>query len=162
MVHTLAELLAAAPLAALDGPPLTERDLVGRTVLFVNVASRCGLTPQYAGLVKLVEEVRDDEGFRCVGVPCNQFGAQEPGSAAEIRTFCSTTYGVDFPLLAKQDVNGPDRSPLYRWLVGDGPDIEWNFAKFVVGREGRVLQRFAPTVRPEDPALREVILADRR
>ncbi|TNE87599.1 MAG: glutathione peroxidase [Deltaproteobacteria bacterium] len=146
-------------LTALDGSPFAT-DLTGKVVLFVNVASRCGLTPQYNGLQALAEEKRDD-GLVIVGVPCNQFGAQEPGSADEIATFCSVTYGVDFPLLEKQDVNGAGRSPLYQWLVGSeaggGKDIEWNFGKFLVGKDGAVLERFAPTVPPEDPSLRSAI-----
>jgi glutathione peroxidase-family protein len=142
----------------LDGDSLPTGLLDGHPLLIVNVASRCGLTPQYEGLVEL-SRAYAERGLVVVGVPCNQFGRQEPGTPKEIRTFCSTTYGVDFPLLAKQDVNGPGRSALYRHLVGDGPDIEWNFAKFLVGADGAVLQRFAPTVKPSDPALRDALEA---
>lgn len=142
----------------LDGEPLVADALTGKALLFVNVASRCGLTPQYTGLVALHGELGGD-GFAVVGVPCNQFGAQEPGTPGEIRTFCATKYGVDFPLLEKQDVNGPGRSALYQHLVGDGPAIEWNFAKFLVGADGTVLKRFSPQTPPEDALLR-VAIAD--
>jgi glutathione peroxidase len=114
------------------------------------------LTPQYQALQALYD-AHKDQGLVVIGVPCNQFAGQEPGDAEQIASFCSATYGVTFPLLEKQDVNGPDRSALYRWLVespaGGGADIEWNFAKFVVDRDGRVVARFAPTVAPDAPAL---------
>jgi glutathione peroxidase-family protein len=139
----------AMNLTALDGTPLDPSTWRDRPVLVVNVASRCGLTPQYTDLVALKAELAD--AATVLGVPCNQFGAQEPGTADEIQSFCSMTYGVDFPLLAKQAVNGADRSPLYQHLVGDGADIEWNFGKFVVGVDGAVKARFAPTVTPRDP-----------
>ncbi|MBM4376645.1 MAG: glutathione peroxidase [Deltaproteobacteria bacterium] len=146
--------LAEVALERLDGSKLALSELEGKVVLFVNVASRCGLTPQYAALTK-VQTTYGDRGLLVVGVPCNQFLGQEPGSAEEIATFCSTTYGVDFPLLAKQEVNGAGRSPLYQWLVGSeaggGADISWNFEKFLVGRDGRVRARFAPTVKPDSP-----------
>lgn len=145
--------------ARLDGTPLPASELAGKVVLFVNVASRCGLTPQYEGLVELYNRFRD-RGFLVVGAPCNQFLGQEPGSAAEIAQFCSATYGVDFPLLEKQDVNGAKRSPLYQWLIassaGGGSDIAWNFEKFLVGRDGAVVKRFSPKVTPESP---EVVAA---
>lgn len=154
-------MLGDLTLTALDGSPLAT-DLSGKVVLFVNVASQCGLTPQYTGLQALAEEARDD-GLVVVGVPCNQFAGQEPGTSEEIATFCAVTYGVDFPLLEKQDVNGPGRSPLYAWLIdsgaGGGTDIEWNFGKFLVGRDGEVLRRFSPTVTPEDAELRSAIAA---
>ncbi len=134
-------------LTALNGDPLAKDVLDGKVVLFVNVASRCGLTPQYEGLQKLYD-AKKDAGLVIVGVPCNQFAGQEPGDADQIATFCERNYGVTFPLLAKQKVNGPKRSALYTFLVGDGPDIEWNFGKFLVGRDGQVLQRFAPNVEP--------------
>lgn len=142
----------------LDGEPVADAALAGKALLFVNVASRCGLTPQYTGLVALHGELGGD-GFAVVGVPCNQFGAQEPGTAEEIRTFCATKYGVEFPLLEKQDVNGAGRSALYTHLIGDGPAIEWNFAKFLVARDGTVLKRFSPQTTPEDALLR-VAIAD--
>ena len=148
--------LDAIPLRGLDGQELPQSEIAGKVVLFVNVASRCGLTPQYEGLVQLYHRLRD-RGFVIVGAPCNQFLGQEPGSAEQIATFCSTTYGVDFPLLEKQDVNGAQRSPLYQYLIGSpagkGEDINWNFEKFVVGRDGKVLARFAPTVKPDAPEL---------
>ena len=135
-------------------------DLKGKVVLAVNVASRCGLTPQYTGLEELHEELAG-EGFSVVGFPCNQFGAQEPGSEQEIQAFCSTTYGVTFPMSAKLEVNGPGRHPLYAWLTdpknGYPGDIEWNFEKFLVGRDGRLLKRYAPTVKPRDHGLMQDI-----
>ena len=141
-------------LTRLDGSAFPKSELADRAVLFVNVASRCGLTPQYTGLVELHGKY---DGLTVVGVPCNQFGAQEPGSPDEIATFCSVTYGVDFPLLEKQDVNGDTRSPLYRWLVdsepGQGKDIAWNFGKFLVGRDGEVRARFEPTSGTPDDAV---------
>jgi glutathione peroxidase len=143
-------------LVRLDGSPLPPAQLDGKTLLIVNVASRCGLTPQYQALQALYQ-AHHEAGLVVVGVPCNQFAGQEPGSPDEIAAFCRTTYGVTFPLLEKQDVNGSQRSPLYRWLVdsqaGGGEDIEWNFAKFVVGPDGGVRARFAPTVAPDDPAV---------
>jgi glutathione peroxidase len=141
--------LSDLELTALDGSPFDVGSLEGKVVLFVNVASRCGLTPQYTELVAL-HGAHDD--LIVVGVPCNQFLGQEPGSAEEIAQFCSVTYGVDFPLLAKQDVNGAKRSPLYQWLIGSeaggGDDISWNFEKFLVGRDGTVLARFSPRTTP--------------
>ena len=146
-------------LTALDGSPLST-PLDGKVVLFVNVASRCGLTPQYTGLQALAAEARDD-GLVVVGVPCNQFGAQEPGTPEQIAEFCSATYGVDFPILEKQDVNGPSRSPLYQMLVnseaGGGGDIAWNFEKFLVDRNGVVRHRFSPQTAPSDAGLRSAI-----
>jgi glutathione peroxidase len=146
--------LDAIPLVDLDGAPLPADAWRGKVVLFVNVASRCGLTPQYEQLVAIHGRYAD-RGFEIIGVPCNQFLGQEPGSAEEIQQFCSVTYGVDFPLLAKQEVNGAGRSPLYQWLIGSeasgGADISWNFEKFLVDREGRVVRRFAPSVKPDAP-----------
>jgi glutathione peroxidase len=121
----------------------------GSAVLVVNVASRCGLTPQYAGLQELYDTYAD-RGLVVLGVPCNQFGAQEPGTADEIQDFCSVNYGVTFPLTAKVDVNGPGRHELYRELIGDGPDISWNFEKFLVAPDGAVAARFGPAVTPAD------------
>jgi glutathione peroxidase len=144
-------------LATLDGRAGLLAGLKGKVVLAVNVASRCGLTPQYAGLERLHEELAG-EGFAVVGFPCNQFGGQEPGSPDEIQAFCSATYGVSFPMSEKLEVNGGGRHPLYAWLTdpanGFPGDIEWNFAKFLIGRDGRVLRRYAPTTRPEDNGLR--------
>jgi glutathione peroxidase len=134
--------------------------LRGRVVLAVNVASRCGLTPQYTELEELHEELAG-EGFSVVGFPCNQFGAQEPGSGKEIQAFCAANYGVTFPMSAKLEVNGAGRHPLYAWLTdaanGHPGDIQWNFEKFLIGRDGRVLKRYAPTVRPRDNGLMQDI-----
>ncbi|MEB3359628.1 MAG: glutathione peroxidase [Synechococcales bacterium] len=145
-----------ANLTTLDGAALSPEALANKVVLFVNVASKCGLTPQYSGLVELDKEY-GDRGLVIVGVPCNQFGSQEPGSPEEIKDFTKTKYDVDFTLLEKQDVNGPNRSPLYQFLVGDGPDISWNFGKFVVNRQGEVVARFDPQTPPDDVKLKEVI-----
>jgi glutathione peroxidase len=126
--------------------------IAGKVVLFVNVASKCGLTPQYNGLVAL-DQAYGEKGLVIIGVPCNQFGAQEPGSPEEIKDFTKTKYDVDFTLLEKQDVNGPNRSPLYQFLVGDGEDISWNFGKFLIGRDGQVVARFDPQTKPDDSSL---------
>ncbi len=149
-------------LKGLDGAPLEPEVYRGKVVLFVNVASRCGLTPQYENLVELHQRFRD-RGFEILGAPCNQFMGQESGSADEIRQFCSASYGVDFPLLEKQDVNGAGRSPLYQFLiqseVGGGEDISWNFEKFLVDRQGEVRYRFEPGVKPDAPQVLEAIEA---
>jgi len=141
---------------AIDGGADLLGPLRGKVVLAVNVASECGLTPQYAGLEALQRELAG-EGFTVVGLPCNQFGAQEPGTAAQIQSFCTTNYGVTFPLAAKLEVNGPGRHPLYAWLTdkvnGHPGDIEWNFEKFLIGRDGRLLMRYPPAVKPEDKGL---------
>jgi glutathione peroxidase len=156
------------PIARLDGTPATARDIAGdKVALVVNVASRCGLTPQYAGLERLQERF-GAAGLTVVGVPCNQFGGQEPGTSEEIATFCSVTYGVTFPLTEKVEVNGPGRHPLYARLVevpderGRSGDIGWNFEKFVVDRAGHVVARFAPTVEPEDERIVAVLEAAMR
>ena len=145
------------PLARLDGTPGTLGDLTaGGPALLVNVASRCGLTPQYAGLERLHEEYAG-RGFTVVGVPCNQFGGQEPGSAEEIEEFCSTTYGVTFPMTEKVDVNGDGRHAVFESLVqvpdqdGKDGDVRWNFEKFLLDGDGSVVARFDPTVVPDDP-----------
>lgn len=143
-------------LSTLDGTPLAPEVLADKAVLFVNVASKCGLTPQYSGLVELDKAYRD-RGLVIVGVPCNQFGAQEPGTPEEIKDFATSKYDVDFTLLEKQDVNGATRSPLYQFLVGDGDDIEWNFGKFVVDRNGEVVERFEPQTAPDAPELKAAI-----
>jgi glutathione peroxidase len=151
-------------LNTLTGLPLDEAELDGRAVLVVNVASRCGLTPQYSGLERLQERY-GERGFTVLGVPCNQFGGQEPGSAEEIQTFCSTTYGVSFPMTEKLDVNGPERHPLYRTLsetadeAGEAGDLQWNFEKFLVSPDGSPLARFRPTVEPESAELTAAIEA---
>jgi glutathione peroxidase len=142
----------------IDGKARKLGDFAGQVLLVVNVASKCGLTPQYAGLEALYGR-KKDAGFAVLGFPCNQFGGQEPGSDADVKSFCTTTYGVSFPMFSKLDVNGAKRAPLYAWLTAadsqpDGPgDIAWNFAKFVVGKDGRVAARFNPRVAPDDPAL---------
>jgi glutathione peroxidase len=146
------------PLRTLRGEETSLTEQKGKAILLVNVASKCGLTPQYEGLEKLHETYKD-RGFTVIGVPCDQFGHQEPGSAEEIETFCSTTYGVTFPLLEKTDVNGDDRHPLYREIVevaddkGHTGDIRWNFEKFLISPDGEVVARFNPTVKPEDDQL---------
>ena len=147
-------------LQGLDGSDLPLAPFKGQVLLLVNVASKCGLTPQYAGLEQLQQDYQA-RGFSVLGLPCNQFAGQEPGSPEEIQTFCSSTYGVSFPLSAKLDVNGPDRHPLYTLLAGEGAEfpgeITWNFEKFLVGKDGRVLARFAPRTTPDDPALIQAI-----
>jgi len=146
--------------ARLDGTPDLLGGLRGKVILAVNVASRCGLTPQYEGLEQLQRDLAG-ENFTVVGFPCNQFGGQEPGSAAEIESFCRTTYGVSFPMSAKLEVNGPQRHPVYRFLTspetGVAGDISWNFEKFLIGRDGRVLHRYPPETRPEDRGLMQDI-----
>ena len=146
----------------LDGGPGLLSDLKGKAALFVNVASKCGLTPQYTALEALHEQL-GDRGFSVVGFPCNQFGGQEPGTADEIAEFCSTNYNVSFPLTEKIDVNGTPRHPVYKAIAGTADssghsgDIRWNFEKFVIDRSGAVVARFAPPVAPDDPAVLEAI-----
>ena len=142
----------------ITGEDSSLRDYAGKVAVVVNVASKCGLTPQYAGLEKLYE-THHARGLEVLGFPCNQFAGQEPGSDAEVQEFCKLRYGVSFPLFSKIDVNGAARHPLYAWLSAEdaapeGPgDIKWNFGKFVVGRDGQVVARFAPPTAPDDPAL---------
>ena len=138
----------------LAGGTTTLGEYAGKLLLIVNTASQCGLTPHYAGLEKLYQTYKD-RGLVVLGFPCNQFGAQEPGSAEEIGAFCTKNYGVSFPMFAKIDVNGDDTHPLYRWLKTEksgllGGRIKWNFTKFLVGRDGQVIERFAPTTTPAD------------
>ena len=146
----------------IDGAERSLGDFKGKVVLLVNVASKCGLTPQYTDLEKLHEELAP-RGFSVVGFPCNQFAGQEPGTDAEVKQFCSTTYGVTFPLFSKIDVNGPARAPLYAWLTAEDAkpegagDIKWNFGKFVVDKTGKVVARFDPTVSPTASEVRAVI-----
>jgi glutathione peroxidase len=141
----------------LDGQPVDLATYRGRVLLVVNTASRCGFTPQYAGLEALYRDLHAS-GLEVLGFPCNQFGAQEPGSAAEIGAFCDTHYGVSFPLFAKVDVNGEGAHPLWTYLKEAAPGvlgtelIKWNFTKFLVGRDGRVVKRYAPATKPEDIA----------
>ena len=141
------------PLSTLDGQTVTLADFVGRVLLVVNVASRCGFTPQYAGLEALYRQYRD-RGLVVLGFPCDQFGHQEPGDAAQIAQFCRLNYEVSFPLFAKVEVNGAGAHPLYQWLKQAAPGllgteaIKWNFTKFLIDPEGRVVRRFAPTDTP--------------
>ncbi|MEV0295173.1 glutathione peroxidase [Nocardia sp. NPDC050710] len=155
--------IRSIPLRTLSGEQATLAELVGdKVVLLVNVASKCGLTPQYSGLVEL-QQTYGPKGFSVVGVPCNQFMGQEPGTAEEIQQFCSMTYGVDFPLLEKTDVNGDDRHPLYQELAqipdaeGTAGDIQWNFEKFLIDRSGAVAGRFRPRTTPEAAELRAAL-----
>jgi glutathione peroxidase len=142
------------PLRTLTGEPTSLEAYQGKAVLLVNVASKCGLTPQYAGLERLQQQY-GERGFTVLGVPSNQFAGQEPGSAEEIQTFCSTSYGVTFPLLEKTDVNGDDRHPLYVELTqvadaaGEAGDVQWNFEKFLLSPQGTVAARFRPRTEPE-------------
>ena len=139
---------------AIDGREVQLIDYAGKVLLIVNTASQCGFTPQYAGLEKLYRQYRD-QGLEILGFPCNQFGAQEPGDENEIRNFCQTKYDVSFPLFAKIDVNGANTHPVYRYLKGEARGvlgteaIKWNFTKFLVDRQGRVVGRYAPTTKPE-------------
>lgn len=167
--------LYSIPLQRLDGTPLTLESFKGQALLIVNVASKCGLTPQYEGLEKLYRQYQA-RGLQVLGFPCNDFLGQEPGTAEEIQTFCSTSYGVSFPLFAKLNINSAPRHPLYAALIAAQPqargggglrerlaqknllppnasDITWNFEKFLVSREGQVLARFAPDVAPDDAQL---------
>ena len=148
-------------LTTLDGKPTSLAEFADRAVLVVNVASKCGLTPQYNALEKLAQDF-GDRGLTVIGVPCNQFMGQEPGTAEEIQEFCSTIYGVTFPLLAKSDVNGRDRHPLYAELTktpdatGEAGDVQWNFEKFLLAPGAKVANRFRPRTVPDAP---EVVAA---
>ena len=141
---------------AIDGSGNLVPGLNGKVVLLVNVASECGLTPQYTGLQQLQEDLAEQD-FTVLGLPCNQFGAQEPGSEAEIQEFCSTNYQVSFPMSRKIEVNGDARYPLYGWLTGERDgfpgDIEWNFEKFLIDRDGRIAKRYPPATPPDDKGL---------
>jgi len=128
-------------------------DYAGDVLLIVNTASKCGFTPQYAGLQELYETYKD-QGFRVLGFPCNQFQEQEPGTDAEIQSFCQLNYGVTFPVFAKIDVNGPNAHPLFRYLTSEAPgflteSIKWNFTKFLIDQQGKIVKRYAPTTKPE-------------
>jgi glutathione peroxidase len=152
------------PVRTLAGEATTLAGLGRKALLVVNVASRCGLTPQYAGLERLQESYRG-KGFSVAGFPCNQFGGQEPGTAGEIAEFCSATYGVTFPMYEKVEVNGPGRHPLYTELTqaadaeGVAGDVQWNFEKFLLDPDGTVVARFRPRTDPEAPELRSAIEA---
>lgn len=139
----------------IDGRDVKLEKFKGQVVLVVNVASKCGFTPQYAGLEKLYKAYKN-KGFAVLGFPSNDFNGQEPGTEKEIKAFCTGTYGVTFPMFSKVHVKGPETAPLYKWLIansGRRDDIEWNFAKFLVSRKGKVVGRFAPQVKPDDPQL---------
>ncbi|MET1757114.1 glutathione peroxidase [Novosphingobium sp. RD2P27] len=175
--------LAAVPLTRINGAPDTLGDHAGKVLLVVNVASKCGLTPQYEGLEKLYKSYKD-QGFEVLGFPANDFGAQEPGSHEEIEEFCQVNYGVSFPLFTKAPVSGPDKQPLYAALTesvptkqgdvdgmkerfkgygmtpNDDPEVLWNFEKFLIGRDGSVVGRFAPAMTPDDPVLVSAIEAE--
>ena len=143
------------PVKAADGTTTDLTSEQGKVMLIVNVASKCGFTPQYEGLEALQEQYRE-KGFTVLGFPCNQFGAQEPGDAEEIASFCKLTYDVDFPIFAKIDVNGDDAAPLYKHLKDEAPGllgskaIKWNFTKFLIDRSGKVVKRYAPQTKPEE------------
>ncbi len=142
---------------AIDGTEMPLKSLSGKVVLVVNVASRCGYTPQYAGLEALYQKYKG-RGFVIVGVPANNFGGQEPGTDAEIQQFCSRTYSVTFPMLSKVSVKGDDITPLYRYLTSaQGGDVKWNFTKFLAGKDGRVVARFEPSVKPDAAELAAAI-----
>ena len=147
--------ITAIPVAKPDGSTADLSDHKGEVMLIVNVASKCGFTPQYEGLEALQRKY-GSKGFTVLGFPCNQFGAQEPGNAEEIANFCKLTYDVSFPLMGKVDVNGPQAAPIYRHLKSEAPGllgseaIKWNFTKFLVDRSGRVVKRYAPQTKPED------------
>ena len=148
--RTIADFNATLP----TGEAVSLADRIGKVVLVVNVASKCGFTPQYAGLETLWRKYRD-RGFEVIGFPCNQFAGQEPGNAEEIADFCSLSYDVSFPVMGKIDVNGEGAADLYRWMKAEAPGIlgtkgvKWNFTKFLIGRDGKVAGRYAPTVKPE-------------
>jgi glutathione peroxidase len=148
--RTIADFDAALP----NGERVSLADRAGKVVLVVNTASKCGFTPQYAGLETLWRKYRE-RGLEVIGFPCNQFGGQEPGNAEEIASFCDVNFGVSFPLMAKVEVNGANAAPLYDWMKGQAPGvlgtkgIKWNFTKFLIGRDGKVVRRYAPTDKPE-------------
>jgi glutathione peroxidase len=155
-----AEDLYSIPLKTLDGKPASLADYKGKVLLLVNVASRCGYTPQYTGLESLYKKYKD-KGFAVIGVPCNDFGGQEPGTAEEIKTFCESKYSVTFPLMEKVKVLGNERHPLYAALTGKDAafpgDVKWNFTKFLVGRDGKVLKRFESGAKPESEEVTKAV-----
>ena len=152
-MNTIADFTAKLP----NGEVLDLADKAGKVLLIVNTASKCGFTPQYQGLEELFRKY-GDQGFEVIAFPCNQFGAQEPGNAEEIANFCSLKYDVSFPLMDKIEVNGPGTPPLYDWLKQEAPgllgsrSVKWNFTKFLIGRDGKVVRRYAPTDKPADMA----------
>ena len=142
---------------SIDGKPTSLKSWQGKVVLVVNVASQCGYTPQYTGLEALYQKYKD-KGLVIVGVPANNFGGQEPGTDEEIKTFCSRKYSVTFPMMSKVSVKGSDSAPLYQYLTtAKGGDVKWNFTKFLVGKDGKVIERFEPKVAPESPELTAAI-----
>ena len=147
---TIADFTSKLP----NGDEIKLDDMLGKVVLVVNTASKCGFTPQYDGLEALYKQYKD-QGFEIMAFPCNQFGGQEPGSADEIAEFCKVNFGLSFPLMSKIDVNGANETPLYAWLKSEAPGlmgtkgIKWNFTKFLIGRDGKVVRRYAPTDKPE-------------
>lgn len=148
------------PLKDIDGKETSLKAFEGKVILAVNVASKCGLTPQYEGLQELYSKNKD-KGLVVVGFPCNDFGKQEPGTEAEVKEFCSTKFSVTFPMMSKLSVKGPEQHPLYKELTGPGAafpgDVKWNFGKFLIGRDGKVLARFEPNVAPDDAKLAKAI-----
>jgi len=155
--------LGEIPFRTMEGKETTLKEYAGKVVLLVNVASRCGNTPQYAGLEKLYQEL-GPQGFVILGFPCNDFGTQEPGSNEEIKAFCSSKYAVTFPILEKIHVKGPEQTPLYGALTGPHAkfpgDVTWNFGKFLIGRNGEVTARFSPATKPENAELLSAINAE--
>jgi len=149
-LRTIADFEVALP----GGETVSLADRLGQVLLVVNTASKCGFTPQYAGLEALWQKYRD-RGFEVIAFPCNQFGGQEPGSAEEIASFCEVNFGLSFPLMGKVDVNGDDAAPIWTWLKREAPgllgskSVKWNFTKFLIGRDGKVVRRYAPTDKPE-------------
>jgi len=172
MIHAITTALLAGALAtaiasagsiydytlnSIDGQPQALAAYKGKVVLIVNVASRCGFTPQYEALEKVYEQYKD-RGFVILGVPANNFGGQEPGTNEEIKTFCTRKYNVSFPMLAKVSVKGDDITPLYKYLTGaKGGDVKWNFTKFLIGRDGALLERFESPTKPDSPAVTAAI-----
>jgi glutathione peroxidase len=152
--------LSNIPLKDINGKDTSLKPYEGKVLLIVNVASKCGYTPQYTGLQSIYEKYKG-KGFAVLGFPCNQFGQQEPGSNEDIKQFCSSKFNVTFPLFDKIDVNGANRHPLYKSLAGEGSpfpgDIKWNFNKFLIGRDGKIIQRFDSKVKPESPEMAEAI-----
>jgi glutathione peroxidase len=147
------------PLLSIESKSLSMKDFKDKAILVVNTASQCGYTPQYKALQDLYEQFKD-QGFVVLGVPCNQFGGQEPGSEREIKHFCEVRYGVKFPLLKKAEVNGSNRHPLYQYLIkhsSDQTDIQWNFEKFLISKSGKVIKRFRSATDPKSPELIQAI-----
>jgi glutathione peroxidase len=162
MLMHAADSIYDIPLKDIDGKSATLKSCKGEVLLVVNVASKCGYTPQYANLEAIYQKYKD-QGFKVIGFPCNQFGGQEPGTDAEIKQFCSSKYNVTFPMFDKLEVNGANRHPLYTLLAGDTSptpgNIKWNFTKFLVGRDGKILKRFESKVKPDSPEATQAIEA---